>query len=68
MGLAARFDCAKKRKGRKVQVAVDTLGHLLALYVTPANASDWTQVAELTKQVQNLTNGHVEVAFNALSN
>jgi len=62
-GADAGFDGAKKRKGRKVHVAVDTLGHLLALYVTPANASDRAQVAELTKQVQNLTNGHVEIAF-----
>ena len=62
-GADAGFDGAKKRKGRKVHVAVDTLGHLLALYVTPANASDRAPVAELTKQVQNLTNGHVEIAF-----
>jgi len=62
-GAEAGFDGAKKRKGRKVHMAVDTLGNLLALYVTPANASDREQVAELTKQVQNLTNGHVEIAF-----
>ena len=62
-GADAGFDGAKKRKGRKVHVAVDTLGHLLALHVTPANASDRAQVEELTKQVQNLTNGHVEIAF-----
>jgi len=46
-----------------VHLAVDTLGHLLALYMTPANASDRKQVAELTKQVQNLTNGSVEIGF-----
>ena len=62
-GADAGFDGAKKRKGRKVHLAVDTLGNLLALYVTPANASDREQVAELTKQVQNLTNGHVDIAF-----
>jgi transposase len=62
-GADAGFDGAKKRKGRKVHMAVDTLGNLLALYVTPANASDREQVAELTKQVQNITNGHVEIAF-----
>ena len=27
----------KRRKGSKVHIAVDTLGHLLALHVTPAN-------------------------------
>jgi hypothetical protein len=31
-------DGAKRRKGSKVQAAVATLGHLLALHVTPANA------------------------------
>ena len=46
-----------------MHVAVDTLGHLLALHVTPASASDREQVETLVNQVQNLTNGHVEVAF-----
>ena len=30
-----------------VHAAVDTLGHLLALHVTPANEQDRAQVAEL---------------------
>lgn len=36
-GSRAGYDGAKKRKGSKVHLAVDTLGHLLALHVTPAN-------------------------------
>jgi len=31
------YDRAKKRKGSKLQAAVDTLGHLLAVKVTGAN-------------------------------
>ena len=44
-GGRAGFDGHKKRKGSKVHAAVDTLGHLLALHVTPANEQDRTQVA-----------------------
>jgi transposase len=62
-GAQAGYDGAKKRRGRKVHVAVDTLGHLLALYVTAANAQDRAQVAELAEQVQGVTGGTVEVAF-----
>jgi transposase len=36
-GPRAGYDGAKRRRGSKVHVAVDTLGHLLALRVTPAN-------------------------------
>jgi hypothetical protein len=32
-------------------MAVDTLGHLLALHVTPANVQERTQVAHLAAQV-----------------
>jgi transposase len=34
-GARAGYDGAKRRKGSKVHIAVDTLGHLLALRVTP---------------------------------
>jgi len=36
-GARAGWDGAKRRTGSKVHVAIDTLGHLLALEVTPAN-------------------------------
>jgi len=39
-GERAGYDAGKKRKGSKVHIAVDTLGHLLALTVTPANEQD----------------------------
>ena len=36
-GERADYDGYKRKKGSKVHVAVDTLGNLLALTVTPAN-------------------------------
>jgi transposase len=44
-------------------MAVDTLGHLLALHVTPANEQERAQVAELASQVQAVTGDTVQVAF-----
>jgi hypothetical protein len=46
-GEYAGYDGAKRRKGSKVHVAVDTLGHLLALLVTPASKQDRAQVGDL---------------------
>jgi transposase len=42
---------------------VDTLGHLLALIVTPANEQERAQVRELAQAVQEATGDNVEVAF-----
>ena len=57
------YDGAKRRKGSKVHVAVDTLGHLLAVHVTPANKQDRAQVEELAKQVQEATGHNVQIAY-----
>ena len=62
-GARAGYDGAKRRKGSKVHMAVDTLGNLLAIHVTPANEQDRSQVGELAKQVQDITGDSVEVAF-----
>jgi transposase len=62
-GTRAGFDPAKCRRGSKVHLAVDTLGPLWALLVTAANEQDRRQVAELTKQVQEVTGESVELAF-----
>lgn len=62
-GGRAGFDGAKKRKGSKVHIAVDTLGHLLALKVTAANEQERAQVADLAARVQEVTGRTVEVAF-----
>ena len=62
-GARAGFDGHKKRKGSKVHVAVDTLGHLLALKVTAANEQDRAQVADLAVALQEVTGENVAVAF-----
>ena len=62
-GARAGFDGHKKRKGSKVHAAEDTLGHLLALKVTPANEQDRAQVAELVVALQEVSGENVEVAF-----
>jgi transposase len=62
-GARAGYDGGKRRKGSKVHMAVDTLGHLLTLHVTPANEQDRSQVAELARQVQDITGDNVQVAF-----
>ena len=56
-------DGHKRRRGSEVRLAVDTLGQLLALLVTPANEQDRAQVNELAKQIQEVTGDSVEVAF-----
>ena len=62
-GNRAGYDGAKRRKGSKVHAAVDTLGNLLALLVTPANEQDRAQVGELAQAVQEVTGQTVEIAF-----
>ena len=62
-GARAGYDGHKKRKGSKVHLAVDTLGQLLAVLVTPANEQDRAQVAALAEQIQEVTGESVEVAF-----
>lgn len=62
-GGRAGYDGYKRKKGSKVHAAVDTLGHLLALKVTPANEQERAQVGDLVKDVQEVTGENVEVAF-----
>lgn len=62
-GDRARYDGAKRKRGSKVHMAVDTLGHLLALHVTAADEQDRAQVTQLAGQVQAVTGDAVEVAF-----
>jgi len=62
-GGRAGYDGAKRRKGSKVHIAVDTLGHLLALKVTAADEQERAQVADLAARVQEVTGHTVEVAF-----
>ena len=62
-GSRAGYDGHKKKRGSKVHIAVDTLGHLLAAHVTPANEQERAQVAELAAQVQEVTGATVELAY-----
>ena len=62
-GSRAGYDGHKRKKGSKTHMAVDTLGHLLALVVTPANEQERAQVAELAAAVQEVRGEHVELAF-----
>jgi transposase len=62
-GARAGYDGHKRKKGSKLHAPVDTLGHLLALHVTPADQQDRAQVGELAQAVQEETGQQVEVAF-----
>lgn len=62
-GERAECDGAKRRRGSSVHAAVDTLGHLLALLVTPANAQGRAQVAGLAGQAQETAGEMVEVTL-----
>jgi transposase len=62
-GARAGYDGAKRRKGSKVHIAVDTLGHLLALKVTAEDQDDRAQVAALAEHAQEVSVGPVELAY-----
>jgi len=62
-GHRAGYDVHKRRNGSKIHLAVDTLGEVLTLLVTPADAQDREQVAALAAAVQEATGSTVEVGF-----
>ena len=62
-GARAGYDGHKKRKGSETRIAVDTLGHLLALLVTPADEQGRAQVADLADAVQEATGETGELAY-----
>jgi transposase len=62
-GQRAGYDGYKRRKGSKIHLAVDTLGEVLALLVTPADAQDRAQVEVLAAAVQKATGQTVELAY-----
>ena len=57
------YDGGKRPKGSKVHMAVDLLGHLLAIHVTLGNEQDRSQVAEMACQVQKITGDNVQIMF-----
>jgi transposase len=62
-GHRAGYDGHKKKRGSKTHVAVDTLGNLLALVVTPASEQERAHVEELARTVQQVTGDKVELAY-----
>ena len=62
-GHRAGYSGAKRKKGSKLHLAVDTLGHLLALRVTPADVDERVEVAALAAEVQAVTGATVELAY-----
>ncbi len=62
-GSRGGWDGHKRKKGSKVHAAVDTLGHLLALHVTPASEQERSRVGELARAVQEATGESVELAY-----
>ena len=62
-GHRAAWNGHKRTRGSKVHMAVDTLGHLLALHVTPANIDDRAAVAVLAEAVQEATGESVDLAY-----
>ena len=62
-GARAGYDAGKRRKGTKVHLAVDTLGHPLAVHASAADEQDRAHVTPLLKKVQDVTGGNVELAY-----
>lgn len=62
-GHRAGYDGHKRRNGSKVHAAVDTLGHLLALRVTPANEQERAQVSQIAQDLQAVTQGQVKILY-----
>jgi len=62
-GHRAGYDGAKRKKGSKVHMAVDTLGHLLTLHVAPADEQDRARVKQVAKDIQEVTDESVELAY-----
>jgi transposase len=62
-GTRAGYDGAKRRRGSKVHMAVDSLGHLWAAHVTAANEQDRSQVSTLAAKVHEVTGDAIELAF-----
>jgi transposase len=62
-GPRARYDGAKRKRGSKLHMAVDTTGHLLALHVTPADVDDRAEVGRLAEAIQDATGETVSLAY-----
>lgn len=59
----AEYDGAKRKKGSKIHMAVDMLGHLLTLHVTSARANDRGELDRLARTVQAVTGDSVDIVY-----
>jgi Transposase DDE domain len=57
------YDCVKRTRGSKLHAAVDALGHLTALRVTPADDDDRTEVGHLPEAIQDATGESVTLSL-----
>jgi transposase len=57
------YDGAKRKRGSKLHMGADPLGHLLALRVTPANVDDRAEVRKLADAAQQATGETVELIY-----
>jgi transposase len=62
-GHRAGYDGARRKKGSKVHISVDTLGPLLTLRVTSADKQDRAQVRALERDVRKATHKSVKLAL-----
>jgi transposase len=62
-GHRSAFNGHKHKKGSKIHMAVDTLGHLLALTVTAANQDERTQIQALCRKVQEVTGNNITLVY-----
>jgi transposase len=62
-GHRAGYNGGKRRKGSTAHIAVDTLGQLLSVVITPANEQERAHVGALCERVQAVTGQTVQVAF-----
>jgi transposase len=62
-GHRGAYDWAKRTRGSKVHIAVDTLGHLLAPHAPLADKLDLSQVKRTAKAVQKATGQSAGIAY-----
>jgi transposase len=62
-GHRAGYNGHKRKTGSKLHLAVDTVGQLLALRVTPANVDERAEVTALATEVQAATAGTVALSY-----
>jgi transposase len=62
-GQRAGVDGHKRIRGSKVHAVVDSMGTLLALAVTPANAAERREISVLAQRVQEVTGATVEILY-----